>query len=122
MTEATAIRVRRRVLGERSFGVFIVSNRAFPPGGQEEAQCRPKGLSMVMELTMGYITCCWGNEIEAVARPRSLTKAKCVFMKGERCRIEGRNMEQNVMPRRRTTIIVHDHMTVHLNLSFRPVK
>src|SRR5271166_381293 len=64
MTEATAIRVRRRVLGERSFGVFIVSNGIFPPRGQEEAQCWPKGLSMVMELTMGCITCCWEMKLK----------------------------------------------------------
>src|SRR5260370_42648104 len=82
MTDATAIRVRRRVLGERSLGVFIVSNGAFRPRRQEEAQCLPKGLSMVMELTMGCVTCWWGNEIEAVASPRSLTEARCMFMKG----------------------------------------
>src|ERR1700730_6278900 len=64
LTEATAIRVRRRVLGDRSFGVFIVSNGTFPPRGQEEAQCWPKGLSIVMELTMGCITCCWEMKLK----------------------------------------------------------
>src|SRR5260370_36703684 len=81
MTDATAIRVRRRVLGERSLGVFIVSNGAFRPRMQEEAQCLPKGLSMVMELTMRCMTCWWGNEIEAGASPRLLTESRCMFIK-----------------------------------------
>ena len=69
---------------------------------------------MVIELTMGCITCCWGNEIEA-GQTEIVHRGQVHVHEGGKdaelpTEIENRN----------------DHMTVHvidhLNLASRPVK